>query len=401
MTTVSGKETVNRFLFITVFFSITVTLRLSVKNNALFALYNFTDDISILAVSLKNLNFSLKNNVYNVTWNNWDDSEIYTERYEHGKIPAFYDRYGESRDIPVRPEDDIYTYVFKGWDKMLDPVTEDITYTAIYDAIPKEFLVTVEPTENGRVTPGTDAYMTNLDNRTYTFLPNVGYKVKDVVVNGVSVGAVKSYTVSGITGDTSIRVEFEKIEYSVSVKVGDNGSADISDTVSVEHGSGIKVDITPNEGFAVDYVKVNGLLTVITSDTLELENITRNTRIEIAFKQSVFDITTESDENGEITPTFSAQLGESATVKFTPKFGYVVKDVKIDGNSIGATDSYTFDNVDGAHTVSVEYEINKTLIVIAVALGLVLLVTAIIIAVKIKKRRRHIRFIPCPPVPHI
>ena len=43
---------------------------------------------------------------------------------------------------------------------------------------------------------------------TFTFKPDVGYKVKDVKVDGKSVGAVKTYTIDKLTVSTRIEVEF-------------------------------------------------------------------------------------------------------------------------------------------------------------------------------------------------
>ena len=43
---------------------------------------------------------------------------------------------------------------------------------------------------------------------TFTFKPHTGYKVKDVKVNGKSVGAVKTYTIDKLTVSTRIEVEF-------------------------------------------------------------------------------------------------------------------------------------------------------------------------------------------------
>ena len=43
---------------------------------------------------------------------------------------------------------------------------------------------------------------------TFTFKPDTGYKVKDVKVNGKSVGAVKTYTIDKLTVSTRIEIEF-------------------------------------------------------------------------------------------------------------------------------------------------------------------------------------------------
>ena len=47
-------------------------------------------------------------------------------------------------------------------------------------------------------------------NQTLTILPDSGYKIKDVKVDGVSVGAVSSYTFNNVTSDHTISATFEK-----------------------------------------------------------------------------------------------------------------------------------------------------------------------------------------------
>ena len=58
---------------------------------------------------------------------------------------------------------------------------------------------------------------------------------------------------------------------------------------------------------------------------------------------------------GSISPTGNVSVREGAdqTFTITPDKGYTVSNVKIDGNSIGAVKSYTFENVSKAHTIEV------------------------------------------------
>ena len=48
-------------------------------------------------------------------------------------------------------------------------------------------------------------------------------------------------------------------------------------------------------------------------------------------------------------------VGESVSYNFTPNEGYRIKDVLVDGKSVGAQDSYTFDNVAEAHAIKVTF----------------------------------------------
>ena len=59
--------------------------------------------------------------------------------------------------------------------------------------------------------------------------------------------------------------------------------------------------------------------------------------------------------NGSISPTgnVSVREGRDQTFTITPDKGYAVANVKIDGKSIGAVKSYTFENVSRTHTIEV------------------------------------------------
>ena len=77
----------------------------------------------------KNVTLKAKWNInkYTVKWVNWDGSEVRTDT----EVP-----YGTKLEAPANPTraaDAQYTYTFKDWDKPLEKVTKDVTYTAVYD----------------------------------------------------------------------------------------------------------------------------------------------------------------------------------------------------------------------------------------------------------------------------
>ena len=73
---------------------------------------------------------------YRVRWLNWDGTTVLQEGYYTIKDPVSY--YG---DLPERPEDDDYTYKFKGWDPFDGDAPEDIhkdtDYTAQFNQFEK------------------------------------------------------------------------------------------------------------------------------------------------------------------------------------------------------------------------------------------------------------------------
>ncbi|MBQ8141601.1 MAG: hypothetical protein IJ194_00370 [Bacilli bacterium] len=69
---------------------------------------------------------------YHVIFQNYDLTILYETDVNEGE-DAVYD--GKT---PTKEEDDEFTYEFKGWDKELTNIQEDITFTAQYNSIPKE-----------------------------------------------------------------------------------------------------------------------------------------------------------------------------------------------------------------------------------------------------------------------
>lgn len=70
---------------------------------------------------------------YTITWMvNGTKTE---ETYHYGETPSF-------KGSPEKAADEKYSYTFKGWDKDLAPVTENTTYTAVYDSSYIDYTVT-------------------------------------------------------------------------------------------------------------------------------------------------------------------------------------------------------------------------------------------------------------------
>ena len=72
---------------------------------------------------------------YTVKWVNWDGSEVRTDT----EVP-----YGTELKAPANPTraaDAQYTYTFKDWDKPLEKVTKDVTYTAVYDKAVNKYTI--------------------------------------------------------------------------------------------------------------------------------------------------------------------------------------------------------------------------------------------------------------------
>lgn len=74
---------------------------------------------------------------------------------------------------------------------------------------------------------------------------------------------------------------------------------------------------------------------------------------------STFVITASAGQGGTISPTGRVSVNLNANKQFTiqPKDGYVIADVLVDGVSVGAVSSYTFERVNKNHTISVTFKV--------------------------------------------
>ena len=68
---------------------------------------------------------------YHVTFVNYDDSVLYEVDVLEG-TEAIY-----SGETPIKPEDDEFTYEFKGWDQDLTNIQAEMTTKATYEAVGK------------------------------------------------------------------------------------------------------------------------------------------------------------------------------------------------------------------------------------------------------------------------
>ena len=69
-------------------------------------------------------------------------------------------------------------------------------------------IITVEAPANGAVSPSGRVSVREGASQSFTFTPNSGYAVSDVLVDGKSVGAVSSYTFKNVTASHTLKVTF-------------------------------------------------------------------------------------------------------------------------------------------------------------------------------------------------
>ena len=137
---------------------------------------------------------------YTVTWKNWNGTVLETDTdVEYNSDPR-YD--GKN---PTRAADAQYTYTFKGWDKPLEKVTKDVTYTAVYEETINKYTVTWVNWDNKELEKDEDVpygATPKYDGKEPTKAGNAQYSYKFTGWNPV---------ISPVTGDVTYKAQFEAV----------------------------------------------------------------------------------------------------------------------------------------------------------------------------------------------
>lgn len=111
--------------------------------------------------------------------------------------------------------------------------------------------ITASAGAGGIISPSGTVSVNAGANQTFDFIPDSGYEVLDVTVDGSSVGSPTSYTFTNVSSNHTIAVTFTQKTYTINASAGSGGSISPSGQVSVEHGETQYFSFTPDPGYRV------------------------------------------------------------------------------------------------------------------------------------------------------
>ena len=232
-----------------------------------------------------------------------------------------------------------------------DSVPADVTELTVQWTAPT-YTVTLHANggtiNNGNVTSytyGVGATLPTADDMTYT-----GHTFKGWYDNESLTGSPVTAIGNTETGNKEYWAKWEINQYTITVKP-ENGKADI--TITQDYGTPITAPTLTREGY-----QFNGWDKTFPT-TMPAENLTITAQWRYngggGSGYSYYTIKATAGAGGSISPSgnVSVREGRDQTFTITPDKGYAVANVKIDGKSIGAVKSYTFENVSRTHTIEV------------------------------------------------
>jgi hypothetical protein len=135
----------------------------------------------------------------------------------------------------------------------------------------------IVPSGNVSVPAGTD--------QTFNILPDNGYKILNVVVDGVSIGAKNSYTFYDVSANHTIMATFKTApnNFIINVTAGSGGTISPVGNVSVTAGTNITFNILPEDGYKLLDVIVDGV-SIGAEASYTFTNVSANHMIMATFK---------------------------------------------------------------------------------------------------------------------
>ena len=223
--------------------------------------------------------------------------------------------------------------------------------------VQKEFTITAVAHGGGTIDPSGAVKVEEGKDQVFTIQPYEGFEVKEVFVNGEFVGAVTEYKFEAVRADASIEVFFAEKEAVQADKTKLNESIAAAEEL-LKHAEDYVPEDVQNLMEVLDAAKAVAADPAVTQETVDAAQNALDAAMNIAPIQKEFAIMAAAGEGGSITPcgTVKVERGMSQTFAIQPKEGYVISDVLVNGQSVGAVVEYTFCDVNADANITALFQ---------------------------------------------
>ena len=259
----------------------------------------------------------------------------------------------------VLDDDDSYTFA-----------SVDRNNTVSVEFARTQWTVTASVTGKGKIAPTGATAVNEGDDVTYTFTPDAGNALSDVVVDGQSLGIVASYTFDDVAANHTIQAKFvtNSVNYTITPSVvGGHGSISPAAPYIVPSSANVTVYFWPDDGYMVGTVTVDGTAvaaSLVEDDCYAFENVTANHTIAVSFvpAPAQYTITPSAGDHGTISPAEPQTVTVGGQHHVHDHAGRRLsrrRRARRTVQSVGAVETYTFTSVSADKTISASFAWTK------------------------------------------
>ena len=184
--------------------------------------------------------------------------------------------------------------------------------------------VTASAGEGGAIEPAGQTLVKKGTSKTFTVTPAQGYEIANVTVDGTDLGPISYYTFQRVGVDHTISATFQKAQPSgdtvtLTTTASDGGTVAPAGQTTYVSGQAVDVTFTPDQGYQLASVKVNGRTASVTGNVLTL-TMDQSYAVSAVFEK-IPDVPTVMFEND-----FESVTGDSF-----PFHGWTLKGVNPNG----------------------------------------------------------------------
>ena len=219
------------------------------------------------------------------------------------------------------------------------------------------FLITASAGSGGSIAPAGRVSVAFGSDQSFAIVPVAGYRIKGVSVDGSPAGEVGSYTFAAISSSHSISALFAPVSASCHLKITTTGTgrgAVFRRPAGSVFRAGTTVTMRAVSTFNSWFAGWSGACSG--TDPVCQVVIEGDTSVEAGFGR-IYRVRSSHGPYGSISPAgfLKVREGEPLSFTITPKEGYLIHDVFVDGVSVGAVSSYAFAEVKGNHSITARF----------------------------------------------
>jgi len=150
----------------------------------------------------------------------------------------------------------------------------------------------------GAIEPEGQIQVNHGDDKEFIITPDTGYETADVVVDGVSAGAIASYTFNNVASDHTIDASFSLLEYTITISASPTEGGTVSGRGVYKHGETVDLTAEADDSYRFKNWTEDGI--VVSTDANYSFTASANRNLLANFIEKTYELTVKLSGKGSV-----------------------------------------------------------------------------------------------------